>query len=104
LPSQRPFNDATVLHTCRIITNNKGKGMGRRLCRALIAAAALQWAIAACAQPGFPPEPGPPQDATIGRNAGTPLTGDYRLLFTFTGTPDSVTFDPGLVQPMQEGN
>jgi len=41
-----------------------------------------------------------PEDATIGRDAGTPLTDDYRLPFNFTGKLESVTFDLGPVQPM----
>jgi arylsulfatase len=44
-----------------------------------------------------------PEDATIGRDAGTPLTDDYRLPFVFTGKLDSVTFDLGPVQPMTAG-
>ena len=39
------------------------------------------------------------EDATIGRDAGTALTDDYRLPFAFTGTLESVTFDLGPVQP-----
>jgi arylsulfatase len=42
-----------------------------------------------------------PEDATIGRDAGTPLTDDYRLPFAFTGKLDSVTIDLGPVQPMK---
>jgi len=41
-----------------------------------------------------------PEDATIGRDAGTPLTDDYRLPFAFTGALESVTFDLGAVQPI----
>ena len=41
-----------------------------------------------------------PEDATIGRDAGTPLTDDYRLPFAFTGRLESVTFDLGPVQPL----
>ncbi len=44
-----------------------------------------------------------PEDATIGRDAGTSLTGDYSLPFSFTGTIDHVTFDLGPVQPLSEG-
>jgi arylsulfatase len=44
-----------------------------------------------------------PEDATIGRDAGTPLTDDYKLPFAFSGTLDSVTFDLGPVQPMAGG-
>jgi arylsulfatase len=44
-----------------------------------------------------------PEEATIGRDAGTPLTGDYRLPFAFTGRLESVTFDLGPVQPLTGG-
>ncbi|MBW8755296.1 MAG: sulfatase-like hydrolase/transferase, partial [Sphingomonadales bacterium] len=44
-----------------------------------------------------------PEEATIGRDAGTPLTDDYRLPFAFTGRLESVTFDLGPVQPLAEG-
>ncbi|MCJ2178213.1 hypothetical protein [Novosphingobium album (ex Hu et al. 2023)] len=40
------------------------------------------------------------EEATIGHDAGTPLTGDYRLPFAFNGTIDNVSFDLGPVQPM----
>ena len=43
------------------------------------------------------------EDATIGRDSGTPLTGDYRLPFAFTGRLDKVTFNLGPVQPMVPG-
>ena len=43
------------------------------------------------------------EDATIGRDTGTPLTDDYRLPFAFTGRLDKVTFDLGPVQPMAAG-
>ena len=42
-----------------------------------------------------------PEDATIGRDAGTALTGDYSLPFQFTGRIDHVTFDLGPVRPMK---
>jgi arylsulfatase len=44
-----------------------------------------------------------PEDATVGRDAGTPLTDDYRLPFAYTGSLDSVTFDLGPVQPLTGG-
>ena len=44
-----------------------------------------------------------PEDATIGRDAGTPLTGDYGLPFAFTGRIDNVTIDLGPVQPPATG-
>lgn len=42
-----------------------------------------------------------PEDATLGRDSGTPLSDDYRLPFAFTGKLESVTFDLGPVQPMR---
>jgi len=41
-----------------------------------------------------------PEDATIGRDSGTPLTDGYRLPFAFTGRIEKVTIDLGPVQPM----
>lgn len=41
-----------------------------------------------------------PEEATMGRDGGTPLTGDYSLPFAFTGKLERVTFDLGPVQPM----
>lgn len=42
-----------------------------------------------------------PEDATIGRDGGTPLTEEYRLPFAYTGKLDTVTLDLGPVQPMK---
>jgi len=50
-------------------------------------------------RPSFRKVPGP-SDATLGWDAGTPLTGDYSTPFRFTGTLDRVLFDLGPVQPM----
>ncbi len=44
-----------------------------------------------------------PEEATLGRDGGTPLTADYGLPFAFTGKLERVTFDLGPVQPMTGG-
>jgi len=41
-----------------------------------------------------------PEEATLGRDGGTPLTGDYSLPFAFSGKLEQVTFDLGPVQPL----
>jgi arylsulfatase A-like enzyme len=41
-----------------------------------------------------------PEDATIGRDTGTPLTDDYALPYAFTGGLGRVVFDLGPVQPV----
>ncbi|MCT2398772.1 arylsulfatase [Novosphingobium mangrovi (ex Huang et al. 2023)] len=45
-----------------------------------------------------------PEEATIGRDAGTPIVDDYRLPFAFNGRIDKIAFDLGPVQPMTKAD
>lgn len=84
-------------HTVRIAFTIDGRGFGRggALALSVNGSEVSQGRLSRTVPFKFSSEEG-----TLGRDTGTPITGDYRLPFAFTGKLESVTVDLGPVQPM----